>query len=78
MDILAIDKMRNMVNFFDNHSEYFNERFKTISQLEKVFDYAVSSSIEFLDDESLYGGEFTKKEILVISKILKGIESGKE
>ena len=55
--ITSIDKMRNVVNWADYQAEYFNERFKSISDIEKAYDYCMNNDIEFLDDQMLNGLE---------------------
>ncbi len=45
-----IEKMRRMVNFYDWQSETFNSGIKSISDLERLWDYAEKSdSAEFPD-----------------------------
>ena len=49
----AIGKLRNLVNWFNMQSEYFNQQFTTINQLEKVYDYAMKHNLEFMDNDYL-------------------------
>jgi hypothetical protein len=49
----SINKMRNIVNWADYQAEYFNDKFKSISDIEKAFDYCVKNDIEFLDDQMM-------------------------
>jgi hypothetical protein len=65
----AIDKMRNIVAWADYQNEGFNLRVKSISDLEKLFDYANSNSLEFLDDTA-YWEEDEQKHIKAINKLL--------
>lgn len=52
--ITAIDKMRNVLQWANYQNEGFNERFKTVSDIEIAYDYCQSNNIlEFLDWESL-------------------------
>lgn len=51
--ITSIDKMRNVVNWADYQAEYFNDRFKSISDIEKAYDYCMNNGIEFLDAQML-------------------------
>jgi len=51
--ITSINKMRNVVNWADYQSEYFNDRFKSISDIEKAYDYCMNNNIEFLDTQML-------------------------
>ena len=51
----SIDKMRIVVSWADYQSEGLNERFKSISDIEKAFDYCKESDlVEFLDSQSLF------------------------
>lgn len=45
----SIEKMRNVVNWANYQAEYFNERFKSISDIEKAYDYCIKNGLEFLD-----------------------------
>lgn len=38
-DYAAIDKLRDMVDFFNGHSECFLQRFKSVSDLEKYYRF---------------------------------------
>jgi hypothetical protein len=50
----AIEKMRSIVNWANNQSEYLNYKFKTIQQIEKAYNYADKNNLSFLDDDYLY------------------------
>jgi len=51
----SIDKMRVIVSWADYQNEGFNQRFKSISDIEKAYDYCVESDlVEFLDKQSLF------------------------
>lgn len=69
----AIEKMRKIVNWADWQNESFNDRFKTIKDLEKAYDYCNKKDIEFLDNIHSY--DFEEQEITEIrselNKLLK-------
>lgn len=70
----AIDKVRLMANWFDFQSEHFNQRIKTVNDIEKVYDYAVANDLEFMDEDYLFG-ELEEKErdrhMNVVNKMLR-------
>ena len=49
----AIDKLRNIVKWADYQNEGFNDRFKSVADIEKAFDYCHAKGLEFLDSQSL-------------------------
>lgn len=50
----SIDKMRDIVSWANYQNEGFNERFKSISDIEKAYDYCRESDlVEFLDKQFL-------------------------
>lgn len=65
----SINKMRNIVNWADYQAEYFNDKFKSISDIEKAFDYCVKNDIEFLDDQMM-----NKLEEEEYNKVVKEVE----
>lgn len=67
--ISAIDKIRNIVSWADYQNEGFNERVKSISDLEKLYDYADKEGLEYLD-QSAYWEEDEEKHITAINKLL--------
>lgn len=73
--MVAIDKIRRMHIWFDHQSEYFNDQFKTINQLEAVFNYAQEHNLEFMDNDYLFSDYIEPKEreaaLKFISKILR-------
>jgi hypothetical protein len=71
--ISAIEKMRTMVAWFDMHSEYFNEKFKTVNQLEKIFDFSNEKGYEFLDDEYVYSN-LTEEERFELFRFLDKVK----
>lgn len=58
----GIEKLRKMNSWFDMQSEYFNEQFQHISQLQLLYDYAVKNKLEFLDMDYLYSSNLDDKE----------------
>lgn len=44
----ATEKLRRINNWLDYQNEYFNDRFKTIQDIEKTYDYCMHSYIVFL------------------------------
>lgn len=69
----AVDKIRNIVNWLDFQSEYANEQFTTIKQLEQVYDYTQEKGIEFIDEDYLYR-ELTDEERKEYYKFIKKIK----
>lgn len=47
---MACDKLRRMVNWLDYQDENFNDRFKSIADLEKCFDACERHGLEFADN----------------------------
>lgn len=64
-----IEKLRIIVNWANYQNEGFNERFKSVSDIEKAFDYCLENDIEFLDELHY----LDKEERLKIVNDLKGI-----
>lgn len=67
--VSAIDKIRNIVSWADYQNEGFNERVKSISDLEKLYNYADKEGLEFLDDPA-YWEEDEEKHTKAINKLL--------
>jgi len=66
---LPIEKLRDIAHWSNYQNEGFNFKFKSISDIEKAFDYCVENDIEFLDDLSF----FDREERLKIEKELTEI-----
>ena len=50
----SANKLRNIVSWLDYQNEGLNDRFKSISDIEKAFDYCRESKlVEFLDYQGL-------------------------
>jgi hypothetical protein len=60
--VASINKMRNMVAWADYQHEGFNQLFKSISQLEKAYDFCQKNGYEFLDFEYMEGLEAEDEE----------------
>lgn len=52
--ITSVEKFRKINNWLNNQNEGVNYKFKSISDIEKVYDYCKKSDlIEFVDQQSL-------------------------
>lgn len=69
----AINKLRAMQRWFDMQCEYFNDQFKTLKQMEQVFDYSTNNNLEFMDNDYLFSGEITEEEKNKALKFLKKV-----
>lgn len=50
----STNKLRKMLNWLDYQNESLNDRFKSISDIEKAYDYCrKSQDVEFLDNQGL-------------------------
>ena len=47
---LACDKLRRMVYWLNSQDENFNDKFKSIADIEKCFDACERHDLEFADD----------------------------
>jgi hypothetical protein len=61
--MIAIEKLRAMTNWYGWQNEGLTDGLTTISQLERMYDYAKENELEFIDDEYLLSGELTKEEV---------------
>jgi len=51
----SANKLRSIVGWLDYQNEGLNDRFKSISDIEKAFDYCKQSSIvEYLDSSNMF------------------------
>ncbi len=66
-----IDKMRSIVKWADNQSEYINELFKSIKAIEQAYDYCTLHEIPFIDNDYIFSGELTADEQASLLKIRK-------
>lgn len=67
----AIEKIRSIVNWASYQDEGFNLKFKTIEQLEKVYDFAEQKGYDFLDDE--YLNKLTEEERNEAEKFIQNV-----
>ncbi len=67
----AIDKLRKMVDFFNEQMESENSSFKSIKGLEKAYDYAMANNLEYIDYDYLYEPTEELKHLKAISKFQK-------
>ena len=54
---LACDKLRRMVYWLNDQDESFNDKFKSITDIEKCFDACERHGLEFADDLNLEDGD---------------------
>ena len=47
---LACDKLRRMIYWLNNQNENFNDKFKSIADIERCFDACERHDLEFADD----------------------------
>lgn len=59
---LACDKLRRMAEWLNYQDETFNEKMKTISDIEKVFDACERHSLEFADNLDWEDGDTEDEE----------------
>lgn len=73
--LTAIDKIEAIKNWCDWMDYSFVEKIKSVSDLEKLFDFADKNELEFVDHNGLYNATDTDKEahdyMKQIEKILK-------
>jgi len=48
--MIAIEKLRAMTNWYGWQNEGLTDGLTTISQLERMYDYAKDNELEFMDD----------------------------
>ena len=46
----AVDKIRAIAEWADYQAEYFNERIKSVTDMERVYDYCQRTGIEYADN----------------------------
>lgn len=72
---LAIDKLRAMLGWFDMQDATLSDKFLTIEQMEKVFDFANEKGYEFLDNQFLNSGELEDSEIKEIQNFITEVQN---
>ena len=66
---LACDKLRRMANWLNYQNEHFNDRFQSISDLERCFDACERHSLEFADDLNWEDGDTEDEEYLLAIEV---------
>ena len=66
---LACEKLRRMVNWLNYQNEHFNDRFQSISDLERCFDACERHSLEFADDLNWEDGDTEDEEYLLAIEV---------
>lgn len=69
----STDKIRSIANWLGYQSESFNDRLKSISDIEKIYDYCLSSQlVEFLDSDTIFSLEEEDYDLVVreVSELL--------
>lgn len=70
---LACDKLRRIANWLDYQDESFNDKFKSITDIEKCFDACERHDLEFADNLDWEEGDTEDEEYLLacdVNKIL--------
>ncbi len=71
-NVTAMEKMRNVVSWANYQTETFNDKLRSIADIEKAYDYCQQhDELEFLDWQSL--NELSQKELNKVVKDLKTI-----
>lgn len=66
---LACDKLRRIAEWLNYQDENFNEKMKTISDIEKVFDACERHSIEFADNLDWEDGDTEDEEYQLAKEV---------
>lgn len=66
---LACDKLRRIVNWLNYQDESFNQKMKTISDIEKVFDACERHNLEFADNLDWEDGDTEDEEYLLAEEV---------
>ena len=59
---LACDKLRRMVYWLNDQDENFNDKLKSITDIERCFDACERHDLEFADDLNLEDGDKENEE----------------
>jgi len=63
-NISAIDKLRNLIDWLNWHNEDFNQKVKSISDFEKLYNYSNENQLDYLYEEYLHRSDLEDAEIL--------------
>lgn len=66
---LACDKLRRMVYWLNNQDENFNDKFKSIADIEKCFDACERHDLESADDLNWEDGDKENEEYLLAIEV---------
>ena len=66
---LACDKLRRMVYWLNDQDENFNDKFKSIADIEKCFDACERHDLEFADDLNWEDGDTEDEEYLLAIEV---------
>lgn len=66
---LACDKLRRMVNWLNYQDENFNDKFKSITDIEKCFDACERHDLEFADNLYWEDGDTEDEEYLLAVEV---------
>ena len=65
----ACDKLRRMVNWLNWQDENFNDKFKSVADIEKCFDACERHSLEFADNLDWEDGDIEDEEYLLAKEV---------
>ena len=68
---LACDKLRRMVYWLNDQDESFNDKFKSITDIEKCFDACERHGLEFADNLNWEDGDTEDEEYLLAIEVNK-------
>lgn len=66
---LACDKLRRMVYWLNDQDESFNDKFKSITDIEKCFDACERHGLEFADNLNWEDGDTEDEEYLLAIEV---------
>lgn len=66
---LACDKLRRMVYWLNDQDENFNDKFKSIADIEKCFDACERHGLEFADNLNWEDGDTEDEEYLLAIEV---------
>lgn len=65
----ACEKLRRMVNWLNWQDENFNDKFKSVTDIEKCFDACERHSLEFADNLDWEDGDTEDEEYLLAKEV---------